>query len=143
MIETGYEKILGIPSMQSILEFLSVYNRLSIKDLKLFTGFSARTIHDNLKLLKDHDMIIQNKRGVYELSNSRVVQLLAKFYEQIVIEQIGNRLQEITAKIDDKRTNENLEADLNILEKMYEHWKPVFDKYFPSAIQTILLSSKK
>ena len=143
MIETGYEKILGIPSIQSILEFLSVYNALSVKDLKFFTRYSSRTIYDNLKVLKDHNMIGQDKRGIYHLSNSRAIQLLAKFYEQIVVEQIGEQLQNITEKIDKGEKNQELEEDLNLLQRLYEHWKPIFAKYFPSAIQTILLSIQK
>jgi len=140
MIETGYEKILGIPSIQSILEFLSVYNALSVKELIIFTSYSARTIYDNLKILKDQYIIKQTKRGIYQLSNSRAIQLLAKFYEQIVVEQIGEQLQNITEKIDKGEKKQELEADLNILQRLYEHWKPIFTKYFPSAIQTIFLS---
>jgi len=140
MIETGYEKILGIPSVQLILEFLSVHNALFVKDLKFFTSYSSRTIYDNLKILKDHHIIGQNKRGIYHLSNSRAIHLLAKFYEQIVVEQIGEQLQTITEKIDKGEKNQELEADLTILQRLYEHWKPIFTKYFPSAIQTILLS---
>jgi hypothetical protein len=120
-----------------------VYNALSVKDLKLFTRYSSRTIYDNLKVLKDHHIIGQDKRGIYHLSNSRAIQLLAKFYEQIVVEQIGEQLQIITEKIDNGEKNQELEEDLNLLQRLYEHWKPIFAKYFPSAIQTILLSIQK
>ena len=65
MIETGYEKVLGIPSMQSILELLSVHGILSIKELMIYTGYSLRTLHNNLKILKDHDIVLQEKRGLY------------------------------------------------------------------------------
>ena len=140
MIETGYERILGTPSMQAILEFLSVYDVISIKELKTFTGFSVRTIHDNLKVLKDQGIVIQSKRGVYKLADSRAFQLLANFYEQIVIEQVGNMLQDITEKINKGKTKKQLDVDLKKLEHLLDHWKPIFEKYFPSAIPTIFLS---
>ena len=140
MIETGYEKILGIQSMQVILEYLSVYETISIKELKTFTGFSARTIHDNLKSLINQGMVLLHKRGTYKLADSRAVQLLAKFYKQIVIELIGNILHEITDELDRGKTEEELEEDLNKLATLYKHWKPIFELYFPTAMQTILLS---
>ncbi|MHA1264669.1 MAG: helix-turn-helix domain-containing protein [Candidatus Helarchaeota archaeon] len=142
MIETGYEKILGVRSMQGILEFLSIHNTLSIKDLKTFTGYSARTIYDNLKTLLNLGMVVRRKRGVYKLANSRSVQLLAKFYEQIIIEQIGHMLHDITEKIDRGKTKNELESDLKRLETMFFLWEPIFKKFFPSAIPTIFLSLK-
>ncbi|MHA1785736.1 MAG: helix-turn-helix domain-containing protein [Candidatus Helarchaeota archaeon] len=142
MIETGYEKVLGIPSMQSILELLSVHGILSIKELMIYTGYSLRTLHNNLKILKDHDIVLQEKRGLYKLSNSRAIQILAKFYEQITIEQVGTMLHKITEKIDQGKSAEELNADLQELEMFYDHWKPIFLKYFPSAMQTILLKIK-
>jgi len=139
MIETGYEKILGIPSMQSILEFLSIYEALSIKDLMIYTGYSSRTLHDNLNLLKAHNIVEQEKRGIYKISDSRAIQLLTKFYEQILIEQVSSLLHEITEKLDRGEIKEQSNPTFKKLELCYDHWKPIFLKYFPTAMQSILL----
>ena len=85
-------------------------------------------------------MVLLHKRGTYKLAYSRAVQLLAKFYKQIVIELIGNILHEITDELDRGKTEEELEEDLNKLATLYKHWKPIFELYFPTAMQTILLS---
>lgn len=143
LVITGYEKILGTPSIQSIIEFLSIYRSVTVKDLQNFTGYSQRTIYDNLKILIDNNFVEKDKRGSYVLTNSRSIQLLAKFYEQILIEYVGNELQKITEKIDNAKTFSEVESDLNNLETISIHFKPIFEKYFPSALQTILLSIQK
>lgn len=143
LIKTGYEKILGTPSIQSILEILSVYKTVTIKDLINFTGYSSRTIYDNLKTLIDNYIVEKNKRGFYELAKKRSVQLLAEYYEQIMIEFVGNKLQGITEKIDNAKTSKELETDLDDLEELAKALKPIFEKYYPTAIQVILLSIER
>ena len=143
MIKTGLEKIFGTPSVQSILEFLSVYDTVTIKDLQKFTGYSSRTIYDNLKTLIDKDIVEKKERGTYGLTNLRSVQLLAKSYEQILIEFIGKILVQITEKIDKAKAYKEIEPDLNQLEKLSILLEPIFKKYFPSAIQDIVLSVQR
>ena len=143
MIKTGYEKILGTPSIQSILEILSIYNTITIKDIQNFTGYSTRTIYDNLKILIDNNIIEKNKRGSYKLTNSRSVQLLSKYYEQIMIEYVGAKLQKITEKIDKAKTYKEVKSDLDELEDLAKILEPIFRKFFPSAIQDIVLSVQR
>ncbi|MHA1302046.1 MAG: winged helix-turn-helix domain-containing protein [Candidatus Helarchaeota archaeon] len=143
MLKTGYEKILGTPSIQSILEILSIYNTVTIKDLKRFTGYSSRTIYDNLKTLKENNIVEKNKRGFYQLTKTRSVKLLIKYYEQILIEHVGNILQKITEKIDKSKSSKNVDSELDELENLAIILKPIFEKYYPNAIQTIILSLQK
>jgi len=143
LLKTGYEKILGTPSIQSILEILSIYNTVTIKDLKRFTGYSSRTIYDNLKTLKENNIVEKNKRGFYQLTKTRSVKLLIKYYEQILIEHVGNILQKITEKIDKSKSSKNVDSELDELENLAIILKPIFEKYYPNAIQTIILSLQK
>ncbi|MHA1385830.1 MAG: winged helix-turn-helix domain-containing protein [Candidatus Helarchaeota archaeon] len=143
MLKTGYEKILGTPSIQSILEILSIYNTVTIKDIKRFTGYSSRTIYDNLKTLKENNIVEKNKRGFYQLTKTRSVKLLIKYYEQILIEHVGNILQKITEKIDKSKSSKNVDSELDELENLAIILKPIFEKYYPNAIQTIILSLQK
>jgi len=143
LLKTGYEKILGTPSIQSILEILSIYNTVTIKDIKRFTGYSSRTIYDNLKTLKENNIVEKNKRGFYQLTKTRSVKLLIKYYEQILIEHVGNILQKITEKIDKSKSSKNVDSELDELENLAIILKPIFEKYYPNAIQTIILSLQK
>ncbi|MHA1379465.1 MAG: hypothetical protein ACTSRG_13915 [Candidatus Helarchaeota archaeon] len=143
MLKTGYEKILGTPSIQSILEILSIYNTVTIRDLKKFTGYSSRTIYDNLKTLKENNIVEKNKRGFYQLTKTRSTKLLANYYEQILIEYVGNKIQRITENIDKAKTYKEVEFDLDQLEDLAKILEPIFRKFFPSAIQDIVLSVQR
>ncbi|MHC1590744.1 MAG: hypothetical protein ACXQS8_01535, partial [Candidatus Helarchaeales archaeon] len=67
------------------------------------------------------------------------IQFLIKFYEQLAIEQVGNMLHEITEKIDKGLIKNRSDPLIKNLKQHYEYWKPIFQKYFPSAIPTILM----
>ena len=128
------DKILGTPSAQRILRIFACWKSLPFKEVIPRAEFSVSQVNSTLNQLEKAHIIIKEKRGVYTLADTPFVTCLTEAYIQLLVQNIGMELYQLTKSLD-KSTPREISSRLN---KLIFNWKPLLEQHFSHKLSSLV-----
>ncbi|HMF31670.1 MAG TPA: hypothetical protein VKK79_09660 [Candidatus Lokiarchaeia archaeon] len=120
------DRYLGSPSSQKVLQLLTCWETLSVKEIALKAALSESQVHVTLNRLEKLDLVVKQAWGKYSFSNSKFASLLKTAYSAILEQIIGNEIYQLTKQMDNI-PRETLEAQYS---KIVDQWGPLLSAKF-------------
>jgi predicted DNA-binding protein YlxM (UPF0122 family) len=128
-----FDRILGTPSSQKLINLFVCWDRLSVKEIIEKTGLSETQIYNTLKNLESINVINKKIRGTYELNDLPFTNLLKQAYAENLKYYLGQKLYDLSDRLE---TSDN-RSILNELLDLIANWEPFLKKYFSHKLSTL------
>lgn len=116
---SDYDGILGTPTSQQIIRWLSIWSDLSVKELCEKIGVSESQIHSTLRKLAGIGVVTKVRRGSYSLGTEPFVSHLKEAYLSNSTNLVNSNIYQIKQLLKRKEIEE-AENLYNHLVKLYE-----------------------
>ncbi|MFV2015224.1 MAG: MarR family transcriptional regulator [Candidatus Heimdallarchaeota archaeon] len=127
------DSILGTPSSQQILRFLSIRDFLSIKDFEKLTSLSHSQIQYTLQNLIKLGLVSRKSRGIYQLNESPLANNFKKTYLKSTTLYLNEQINLIFGLID---KGENDDAFV-VFESIMKKYQAILEEYFADIMENL------
>jgi transcriptional antiterminator len=127
------ERSFGTPSAQKIIQILTCWETVTVKQLSEITELSESQIHATLQSLIEADIVKRESRGNYTLSDSPFAQELKVAYNALLERVLGKFMHNLTTRLDDMSPDEISTR----LDYMIKRWKPMMEKLYRSKLSSL------
>nr|MDO8116853.1 hypothetical protein [Candidatus Sigynarchaeota archaeon] len=127
------ERSFGTPSAQKIIQALTCWEILTVKQLGEMTELSESQIHATLQSLINADIVKRESRGTYVLSDSPFAREVKVAYSALLERIIGKFMYNLAMHLDDMSPDDIATR----LGYMLTRWKPMMETLYRTNLSSL------
>ncbi|KPV62269.1 MAG: Helix-turn-helix domain protein [Candidatus Bathyarchaeota archaeon BA1] len=90
---------LSLRSAHEILELLSIWKSVSVRELCEFTGYSRNQVYQALSKLVEAGLVRKRGAGVFELAEDELARRLADVYRYMLVRELSTKVLTLLSSI--------------------------------------------